>query len=100
MIVMPGYKRRAMHDSYEGVSALERLVAIIRQGGTCTSASLARQIGVSPRLVEMMLVDLEAKGYVARAQPCRDTCSNCEAAGARGAPGSAPLLWTARPRAR
>lgn len=59
---------------------LEHLLGIMRQGGVQTTESLARQLGVTPGLVEAMLADLERRGYVAQAGTCGDGCAGCDLA--------------------
>jgi hypothetical protein len=81
-------------------STLEQLLALIGQGGACTSAVLGRQLGVSSLLVEMMLLDLEAKGYITRCQSCGSACTGCEPAGRCEASQNTPLMWMARPGRR
>jgi predicted transcriptional regulator len=56
---------------------LEQLLAIVRRGGAQTTESLARQLGVTPALVDMMLADLERRGFVAQAGACADGCGAC-----------------------
>ena len=100
MVMRPRQMRAAGQAGDNGGSVLERLLALIEQGGGCTSGEIARRLGVSPRLVEMMLLDLQAKGYVGRAQSCAGACGGCEAPGACAAAGAAPQMWTALPRER
>lgn len=57
---------------------LERLLALMRQGGLQTTESLARRLGVTPGLVDLMLADLERLGYVAQVAHCGDQCSGCD----------------------
>jgi hypothetical protein len=59
---------------------IEKLLVIMRRGGTQTMESLARQLGVTPALVEAMLADLERRGYVAQSGNCGDGCSGCDLA--------------------
>jgi len=59
---------------------LEHLLAIMRQGGVQTTESLARQLGVTPGLVEAMLDDLERRGCVTQAGVCGDGCAGCDLA--------------------
>jgi hypothetical protein len=74
---------------------LERLLAMIRKGGLQTTAGLARELGVTPLLVDTMLADLEQRGYVTRAGSCGDACSGCDVASGCG-PGAGQKLWTVR----
>lgn len=72
---------------------MERLLGILRQGGTQTMESLARQLGVTPGLVEAMLADLERRGYVAQAGDCGEGCSGCDLAQGCSKQGG-QKLWT------
>jgi len=72
---------------------LEQLLAIMRRGGVQTTESLARRLGVTPALVEMMLADLERRGYVAQAGACGDACAGCELAADCGHQ-TGQRLWT------
>jgi len=60
---------------------LEQLLAIMRHGGVQTTESLARQLGVTPGLIEAMLADLQQRGLVAQAGVCGDGCTGCALAG-------------------
>lgn len=77
---------------------LERLLALVRQGGVQTPDTLARQLGVSTRLVELMLADLEQRGYIQQAETCSDGCSGCDVAQGCGehSEHSKPRLWRMR----
>jgi len=73
---------------------LERLLQVIQAGGVQTTASLARELQVTPALVEIMLADLERKGYVAQVGTCGQTCTGCSLAEACG--GERTRLWVVR----
>jgi hypothetical protein len=45
-----------------------------------TTESLARQLETTPRLVDMMLADLERRGYIKQSSTCSDGCASCELA--------------------
>lgn len=74
---------------------LEHLLLLVRQGGLQTSDGLARQMGVTPTLVEMMLADLQRRGVVAQSGTCGDGCNGCDVASACGQ-GGAQRLWRLR----
>ncbi len=71
---------------------LEHLLQVLQWGGVQTPGSLARELGVSLALVEMMLADLERRGYVAQVGTCGEVCAGC--ALAQGCAGGKPRLWT------
>ncbi len=62
---------------------LEKLLEAISQSGTVQPAVLARQLGVSPALVELMIADLERGGYLRAVEGCaQGECAGCAASGA------------------
>jgi len=67
---------------------LERLLQMLRAGGTHTIAELARELEVSEALVELMMEDLVRMGYLAVAGgSCDRRCTMCppaEVCAARG----------------
>ena len=67
---------------------LDRLLTLVRQGGVQTPEGLARQMGVTPGLVQAMLADLQRRGYLQAASACGDSCTGCDSveacAGASG----------------
>ena len=76
---------------------LEQLLALVRLGGVRTTESLARQLGVTPGLIEVMLADLDRRGYVTLSDRCDTSCSGCDAASQCGQSG-VQRLWTGRPK--
>lgn len=61
---------------------LNRLLDLLRSGGTHRVADLARELGTTPELVEMMLEDLCRMGYLKRtAGGCGGKCAACPVAG-------------------
>jgi DNA-binding Lrp family transcriptional regulator len=72
---------------------LDRLLDLLRSGGTRRVAELARELGTTPELVEMMLEDLCRKGYLKRVGgDCSGKCAACPMAGLCAA-GGAGKLW-------
>jgi Mn-dependent DtxR family transcriptional regulator len=59
---------------------LERLLDILRAGGTHRVSDLARALDTTPELVEMMLADLARAGYVKPITTCAQTCTSCPVA--------------------
>ena len=83
---------------------MNRLLELLRAGGTHLVVDLARELETTPALVEAMLDDLERMGYLKRlGGECGEGCSECSLAGscAAGNP-SASLrvgggrVWTLR----
>ena len=70
---------------------LNRLLELLREGGTRRIEDLARELDTTPQLVEAMLADLEKMGYVTglRAR-CSEACAECPVSGmcAAGGPSS------------
>lgn len=57
---------------------LERLLALLRQGGVRSIAQVAKELGTSSALVETMLEDLEQRGYLRPTQTqCAQQCAGC-----------------------
>lgn len=81
---------------------LNRLLELLRTGGTRRVADLARELGTTPELVEMMLEDLCRMGHLKRVRgECGEKCSSCPMAGlcAAGSPSTSlrageGQLWT------
>ncbi len=71
---------------------LERLLSIITTDGVQTTDGLARRLGVTAGLVEMMLADLQHMGYI-RDMSCGSCCSGCGLAG-ECSHTSSSHLWT------
>jgi hypothetical protein len=64
---------------------LEKLLESITQSGTVQPAALARQLGVSPALVEQMIADLERGGYLREMDGCaQGQCTGCSSGSACG----------------
>jgi predicted ArsR family transcriptional regulator len=75
---------------------LERLLEILRAGGTHRVSDLARALDTTPALVEMMLEDLSRAGYVKPVATCTEACASCPLANSciSTRPGKA---WTLNP---
>ncbi len=72
---------------------LNRLLDLLRAGGTRRVADLARELDTTPELVEMMLEDLCRMGYLKRVGgECGGKCAACPMAGLCAA-GGAGKLW-------
>ncbi len=56
---------------------LDRLLELLRAGGTHRVSDLARALDTTPELVEMMLEDLSRAGYVKPVAACTETCASC-----------------------
>lgn len=56
---------------------LDRLLEILKAGGTHRVSDLARMLGTTPELVEMMLEDLSRAGYVKPVAACAEACASC-----------------------
>ncbi len=61
---------------------LEKLMEILRAGGTHRVSDLARALDTTPELVEMMLEDLTRAGYVKPVAACSEACAACPLADA------------------
>jgi hypothetical protein len=80
---------------------LEQVIERLRGGGVTSLRELARELGTSETLVEMMLEDLERMGYVRRMAfgDCGGDCAHCvqHASGACDMPcavSSGGHVWT------
>jgi DNA-binding Lrp family transcriptional regulator len=72
---------------------LNRLLELLQQGGTHRMVDLARELGTTPELVEMMLNDLCRMGYLKRVRgECSEECRTCPMADLCAA-GSGGRLW-------
>lgn len=59
---------------------LDKLLELLRAGGTRRVADLARELDTTPAMVEMMLEDLARLGYVEQAGAgCGGACAGCGA---------------------
>ncbi len=57
---------------------MERLVAMLREGGARRVDELARELDTTPQLVELMLDDLARMGIVRRPDKgCSAGCAGC-----------------------
>jgi predicted ArsR family transcriptional regulator len=72
---------------------IDRLLAILRQGGTRTLADLARELETTPSMVEAMLEDLSRRGYLhAQESACPGQCKGCPM-GATCTVGGTGRIW-------
>ena len=61
---------------------LEKLMHEIRSGGTLQPAKLAARLNISVPLVEMMLEDLERRGFLNQVTTnCSESCGGCPMVG-------------------
>lgn len=61
---------------------LNRLLELLREGGTYRIVDLAHRLGATPELVEVMLEDLTRMGYLRLAGgECAESCGACPLAG-------------------
>ncbi len=78
---------------------LTKLLNLLNEGGTRRVSDLAEELGTTPKLVELMLEDLERMGLLKPvASDCSGRCEGCPMAGtcAVGAPaygGSRGRMW-------
>ncbi|MBN1641795.1 MAG: winged helix-turn-helix transcriptional regulator [Anaerolineae bacterium] len=77
---------------------LRQILDRLRKGGTWTIEGLARELGVSPPLVEAAIEDLTRRGYLALVGGgCSGACASCPAAGncVRATAGDSPhhRIW-------
>lgn len=56
---------------------LDRLLELLRAGGTHRVSDLARALDTTPGLVEMMLEELARAGYVKPVSTCTAACTSC-----------------------
>ena len=72
---------------------LNRILELLRSGGTHRIADLARELETTSELVEMMLEDLARMGYLKRVDSaCAGTCQGCSMAGLCAA-GAGGQMW-------
>jgi hypothetical protein len=77
---------------------LNRLLDLLRAGGTRRVADLARELDTTPELVEVMLEDLCRKGYLRQvAGGCGEKCASCSMSGLCAAGGDGQLWVLAEP---
>lgn len=61
---------------------LEKLLALMKTGGTWRVEDLARALDTTPALVQVMLEDLARRGYLqSLSDTCDAKCSSCVLAG-------------------
>jgi len=73
---------------------LDRLLELLRAGGTHRVSDLARELETTPGLVEAMLEDLVRMGYLKRVgEECAGGCAGCSLAGLCAA-GHDGKVWT------
>ena len=72
---------------------LDRLIKTLQAGGTYSLNDLARELGTTPALVEMMLESLSGMGYVERgSEGCAGACGGCSQEGCH-----TPLIKSVNP---
>lgn len=68
---------------------LNRLLELLREGGTRRITDLANELDTTPELVEAMLEDLARMGYLKRVSgQCSEKCAACPLAGMCSAGGA------------
>lgn len=78
---------------------LSRLLELLQEGGTHRIDDLARELGTTSPLVEVMLEDLARRGYLkAITAQCSDMCTQCSrsdmcAAGGSSTETSGGQIW-------
>jgi predicted ArsR family transcriptional regulator len=61
---------------------MERLLALLREGGTWRVSDLARALDTTPALVQVMLDDLARKGLLQQVgATCNKGCAGCALSG-------------------
>ena len=92
---LSGKKEKDGNEGNEGdTTVLKRLLQTLQGGGTHTVAELARELGVSEALVELMIEDLVRMGHLAVATgSCGGRCAGCSLAKACAIGGSS-RIWT------
>jgi predicted ArsR family transcriptional regulator len=72
---------------------LNKLLELLRSGGTHRVADLARALETTPQLVELMLEDLVHMGYLRQTGgQCGQSCAGCSLAGLCAA-GEGGRVW-------
>ncbi len=56
---------------------LEKLLGMIRSGGTYDINTLATQLETTPRMVKVMLNHLQLIGVIQPYQACAESCNGC-----------------------
>lgn len=72
---------------------LEKLLEEIRRGGTLEIGSLAKKLGITPQMVEVMLEHLQQTGHIRPYQGCQGACQACGERPACSASSNTPRLW-------
>ncbi len=79
---------------------LNRLLELLRAGGTHRVSGLARELETTPALVEAMLEHLAQTGYLERVgEECGGGCAGCSLAGLCAA-GDGGRVWTLTEKGR
>jgi len=76
---------------------LEKLLSLIRDHGVISPNALSSYLGTSPQLVEMMLDDLQQRGYLdSITEP--EVCASgaCQGCAVSGSCGTRPRVWQLR----
>jgi Mn-dependent DtxR family transcriptional regulator len=77
------------------VNMLEKLLDEIRRGGTFETGALAKKMGTTPQMVQVMLEHLQQTGHIRPYQACGGSCQACgESAFCKAASGTIRTrLW-------
>jgi predicted ArsR family transcriptional regulator len=78
---------------------LQRLLALVSTGETVTPRGLAEALGVTEGLVEQMVEQLTARGYLATSRNCDGGCGGCGLADSCGTQ-QGLRLWTLTAKGR
>jgi hypothetical protein len=74
---------------------LNRLLELLRAGGTHRVSDLARELDTTPELIEVMLEGLGRMGYLKRlGRECVEKCTSCPVAGLCAAGEGGQPVWT------
>lgn len=74
---------------------LNKLLVLLKEGGTQRVSDLARALDTTPELVEAMLEDLERMGYIKPVSgSCSDKCATCPMADSCAAGAGGEQIWT------
>jgi predicted ArsR family transcriptional regulator len=77
------------------MTMLNRLLELLRAGGTYRVEDLARRLDTTPALVEVMLEDLGRMGYLKRANAaCASQCTSCSMSGLCSVNAGGGQVWT------
>jgi hypothetical protein len=76
---------------------LEKLLNLIRDHGVISPSALSSQLGISPRLLEVMLEDLQRRGYLDSIEEPEACASGaCQGCAVSGSCGTRPRVWQLR----